>query len=132
MHTQTVNTSPLMSNIHQKHIYISKIPDQNQKNTNNCKKNLRIKIKDRFWAYLGLRVFMTWGFPIFPKTKYSNISGVLVTLIWEFGNMRSDHVIYLPSSQNATYDPGKISKRSLRDTFILDRNCLATNKPDEG
>ena len=44
--------------------------------------------------------------------------------------MRSDHVIYLPSSQNATYDRGKIRKRSLRDAFILDRKCLETNNLD--
>ena len=63
--------------------------------------------------------------------NYTVVSGLLVTLLWEFGNMRSDHVIYLPSSQNATYDRRKISKRSLRDTFILDRKCLETNKPEK-
>ena len=93
--------------------------------------NLWIKIKDRLADLSRPQGLLNIGLPIFPKIEHSNISGVLVTLLWEFGNMRSDHVIYLPSSQNATNDRRKISKRSLRDTFILDRLCLGI-KPDKG
>ena len=42
--------------------------------------------------------------------------------------MRSDYVIYLPSLQNALVERQKISKRSLKDSFILDRGCLANKK----
>ena len=56
------------------------------------------------------------------------IPGLLVTLFWEFGNMRSDYVIYLPSLQDALVERQKISKRSLKDSFILDRGCLANKK----
>ena len=44
--------------------------------------------------------------------------------------MRSDHVIYLPGSQNTLKEHQilkKISKRSMEDTFILDRHCLVSN-----
>ena len=54
--------------------------------------------------------------------------GVLVTLLWEFGNLRSDHVMYLPSSENVSCDFQNISKRSLQDTFFLDRKFLENSK----
>ena len=68
----------------------------------------------------------------FQKTVFLNSSfpGVLATFLWEFGSMRSDHVIYLPGSQNTMKEHQilkKISKRSMEDTFILDRHCLVSS-----
>ena len=46
------------------------------------------------------------------------------------GNLRSDHVIYLPSSQNPSNEPQKIHQLSLGDAFILDQNCLVSTDLD--
>jgi len=50
--------------------------------------------------------------------------GLLVTLLCMIGNLRSDHVIYLPCSQNPLNEPGNIHQLSLGDAFVLDRNFL--------